>query len=147
MTMPQRHWWHELNTWEPEAALAFYGRTLGWEFEPTSLPDGSGYWIARKDGKPVGGIFEPGIGEHVDAAEHNEVRGVADVEHAVAVEALAAGRVAHRLMGAARRQQRRRQPQRRQADDDVTPAQGPGHIKHAFRLPGRRRSARAAVGA
>ena len=58
MTMPQRHWWHELNTWEPEAALAFYGRTLGWEFEPTSLPDGSGYWIARKDGKPVGGVFE-----------------------------------------------------------------------------------------
>jgi uncharacterized protein len=58
MTMPQRHWWHELNTWEPEAALAFYGRTLGWEFEPSTLPDGAGYWIARKDGKPVGGVFE-----------------------------------------------------------------------------------------
>jgi uncharacterized protein len=58
MTMPQRQWWHELNTWEPEAALAFYGRTLGWEFEPTTLPDGAGYWIARKDGKPVGGVFE-----------------------------------------------------------------------------------------
>ncbi len=58
MTMPQRHWWHELNTWEPEAALAFYGRTLGWDFELTSLPDGSVYWIARKDGRPVGGVFE-----------------------------------------------------------------------------------------
>jgi uncharacterized protein len=58
MTMPQRHWWHELNTWEPEAALAFYGRTLGWEFEPSTLPDGAGYWIARKDGRPVGGVFE-----------------------------------------------------------------------------------------
>ena len=58
MTMPQRHWWHELNTWEPEAALAFYGRTLGWEFEPTPLPDGAAYWIARKDGRPVGGVFE-----------------------------------------------------------------------------------------
>jgi uncharacterized protein len=58
MTMPQRQWWHELNTWEPEAALAFYGRTLGWVFEPTTLPDGAGYWIARKDGKPVGGVFE-----------------------------------------------------------------------------------------
>ena len=58
MTMPQRHWWHELNTWEPETALAFYGRTLGWEFEPTPLPDGAAYWIARKDGRPVGGIFE-----------------------------------------------------------------------------------------
>jgi uncharacterized protein len=55
---PTRHWWHELNTWEPDVALAFYGRTLGWEFEPTSLPDGTGYWIARKGGRPVGGIYE-----------------------------------------------------------------------------------------
>jgi uncharacterized protein len=58
MNMPQRHWWHELNTWEPEAALAFYGRTLGWEFAPSPLPDGAAYWIASKDGRPVGGIFE-----------------------------------------------------------------------------------------
>ena len=58
MTMPQRSWWHELNTWEPEVALAFYGRTLGWQFEPSPLPDGGSYWIARKDGRPVGGIFE-----------------------------------------------------------------------------------------
>ncbi len=58
MNMPHRHWWHELNTWEPEAALAFYGRTLGWEFAPSPLPDGAAYWIASKDGKPVGGIFE-----------------------------------------------------------------------------------------
>jgi len=58
MTMPLRNWWHELNTWEPEIALAFYGRTLGWQFDPAPLPDGSGYWIARKEGRPVGGIFE-----------------------------------------------------------------------------------------
>jgi uncharacterized protein len=58
MNASTRNWWHELNTWEPEAALAFYGRTLGWEFEPTALPDGAAYWIASKDGKPVGGIFE-----------------------------------------------------------------------------------------
>ena len=58
MTMPQRNWWHELNTWEPEIALSFYGRTLGWQFEPAPLPGGAAYWIARKDGKPVGGIFE-----------------------------------------------------------------------------------------
>jgi len=70
MDMPQRHWWHELNTWEPEAALAFYGRTLGWEFEPTSLPDGSGYWIARKDGKPVGGIFELTTPEYEGIPSH-----------------------------------------------------------------------------
>jgi uncharacterized protein len=58
MNMPQKTWWHELNTWEPETALAFYGRTLGWQFEPAPLPDGEAYWIARKEGKPVGGIFE-----------------------------------------------------------------------------------------
>ena len=58
MTMPHHHWWHELNTWEPEAALAFYGNTLGWEFEPQALPDGSSYWIAHKDGRAVGGVFE-----------------------------------------------------------------------------------------
>jgi len=57
MTKLMRTWWHELNTWEPEVALAFYGRTLGWEFEGAPLPDGSHYWIARKAGRPVGGIF------------------------------------------------------------------------------------------
>ena len=57
MTLPLKTWWHELNTWQPDAALAFYGRTLGWQFEATELPDGGGYWIAKKDGRPVGGVF------------------------------------------------------------------------------------------
>jgi predicted enzyme related to lactoylglutathione lyase len=57
MTLPHKTWWHELNTWEPEVALAFYGRTLGWQFEEAALPDGAPYWIARQDGRPVGGIF------------------------------------------------------------------------------------------
>ena len=58
MNEANRHWWHELNTWEPEMALAFYGRTLGWQFEPYPMADGSAYWIARKDTKLVGGVFE-----------------------------------------------------------------------------------------
>lgn len=57
MNHSTRTWWHELNTWEPESALAFYGRTLGWEFEDAELPDGSEYWIASKEGAPVGGVF------------------------------------------------------------------------------------------
>ena len=57
MNRPLRSWWHELNTWDPETAIDFYGQTLGWEFHDTDLPDGSHYWIASKDGKPVGGIF------------------------------------------------------------------------------------------
>lgn len=55
---PFRSWWHELNTWDPQQALDFYGRTLGWEFEASPLPDGASYWIARQGGRPVGGICE-----------------------------------------------------------------------------------------
>ncbi len=29
-----------------------------WAGSLSGLPVGSGYWIARKDGKPVGGVFE-----------------------------------------------------------------------------------------
>ena len=57
MNNPDQPWWHELNTTTPENSIAFYERTLGWEFETTSLPDGGCYWIARKDGQPVGGIY------------------------------------------------------------------------------------------
>jgi predicted enzyme related to lactoylglutathione lyase len=57
MTKPLRTWWHELNTWEPEVALAFYHRTLGWEFEHQVLPDGDSYWIAHSEGRPVGGVY------------------------------------------------------------------------------------------
>jgi uncharacterized protein len=58
MTSSHNQWWHELNTWEPEAALAFYSRTLGWEFEPATTSEGAGYWVARSDGQAVGGIYE-----------------------------------------------------------------------------------------
>ena len=57
MNKPLRSWWHELNTWDPESAIDFYSRTLGWKFQDTDLPDGSQYWIATKDGTPVGGLF------------------------------------------------------------------------------------------
>ena len=57
MHKPLRVWWHELNTWQPQDALAFYGRTLGWTFEPMQLPDGMAYWTASKGGLPVGGIL------------------------------------------------------------------------------------------
>lgn len=57
MNKPLRFWWHELNTWQPREALEFYGRTLGWTFEPMQLPDGVAYWTARKAGLPVGGIM------------------------------------------------------------------------------------------
>lgn len=68
--LAQPAWWHELNTWEPEIALAFYGRTLGWKFDETALPDGGNYWIARKDNKPVGAIFELTSPQFTDIPSH-----------------------------------------------------------------------------
>jgi predicted enzyme related to lactoylglutathione lyase len=50
-------WWHELNTWNALESRNFYRRTLGWSFEKVSLPDGEPYWIARKDGRTVGGLY------------------------------------------------------------------------------------------
>ncbi|MCB1432426.1 MAG: VOC family protein [Alphaproteobacteria bacterium] len=58
MTMPLRIWWHELNTWEPEQARRFYRVTLGWDFQPAEMPGGAYYWVARQEGRPVGGIFQ-----------------------------------------------------------------------------------------
>ena len=52
---PLKVWWHELNTWEPEKARHFYNETLGWDFQPTTLPDGTRYWVAHKEGRAVGG--------------------------------------------------------------------------------------------
>jgi uncharacterized protein len=58
ISTPLRIWWHELNTWEPDQARHFYNATLGWDFEPNALPDGNRYWVAHKDGRAVGGIFQ-----------------------------------------------------------------------------------------
>ena len=55
---PLKVWWHELNTWEPDQARHFYSVTLSWDFQPTTLPDGTRYWVAHKEGRAVGGIFQ-----------------------------------------------------------------------------------------
>ena len=94
MTMPNKTWWHELNTWEPEVALAFYGRTLGWKFESTPLPDGAAYWIARKDGRPVGGIFGLTAPDYEGIPSHwMTYMSVADIDEAETMTASAGGEV------------------------------------------------------
>lgn len=55
---PLKVWWHELNTWEPDEALHFYSAILGWDFQPAALPGGNRYWVAHKDGRAMGGIFQ-----------------------------------------------------------------------------------------
>jgi len=94
MTMPHKAWWHELNTWEPEIALAYYGRTLGWQFEPASLPDGAAYWIARKDGRAVGGVFELTEPDYSGIPSHwMTYMSVNDIDRAEADTAKAGGEV------------------------------------------------------
>ena len=58
VSTPLKVWWHELNTWDPDQARHFYSTTLGWDFQPTTLPDGTRYWVAHKEGRAVGGIFQ-----------------------------------------------------------------------------------------
>lgn len=48
--------WTELNTREPEAAAAFYEKTLGWEIEAMPMGDIT-YRLAKIGGQPVAGIF------------------------------------------------------------------------------------------
>jgi uncharacterized protein len=47
--------WNELATNDPERAMAFFRKTLGWEFEEFSLEEGP-YWVASSGGTLVGGI-------------------------------------------------------------------------------------------
>jgi uncharacterized protein len=56
--------WNELMTRDPEKAKAFYSRSIGWEFEPMPMTDGT-YWIAKVGDQPVGGIF-PMVGGDFD---------------------------------------------------------------------------------
>lgn len=49
--------WTELISADPQRAMDFYGKTLGWTFEGETMPDGHTYWIILSDGQPVGGII------------------------------------------------------------------------------------------
>lgn len=94
MTKPSTPWWHELNTWQPDDARAFYGRTLGWKFDGVGLPDGSAYWIARRDGKPIGGIFALSEPAHKGIPSHwMTYMAVADIDKAERTAAVAGGEV------------------------------------------------------
>ena len=52
-------WWTELNTRDPEAAKAFYERTMGWTFEGVAINKNGAppYWIAKRGDETVCGIF------------------------------------------------------------------------------------------
>jgi predicted enzyme related to lactoylglutathione lyase len=49
--------WNELLTRDVERSKTFYSQTIGWTYEPMPMEGGATYWIAKMDGKPVGGLF------------------------------------------------------------------------------------------
>ena len=49
--------WNELLTRDVEQAKRFCTQTIGWSFDAMPTPDGATYWVAKMDGKPVGGIL------------------------------------------------------------------------------------------
>jgi hypothetical protein len=48
--------WLELVTEQPEAAMAFYQRVMGWEYEQRADSDGLPYYVALLVGEPVAAI-------------------------------------------------------------------------------------------
>ena len=59
MANPGEVHWLELNTWDAEGARAFYSDILGWHFEhlPINKEGTPPYWIAKRGGETVCGVF------------------------------------------------------------------------------------------
>jgi uncharacterized protein len=62
-------YWNELMTRDVERAKRFYGETIGWSFDPMTMPDGGTYWCAMLDGRPVAGIFSISAPEYDGVSE------------------------------------------------------------------------------
>ncbi|MGV6811991.1 MAG: VOC family protein [Brevirhabdus sp.] len=63
----ERHgmiWWSELMTRDVEAAVSYYAKICGWQFEAVPMQDGDGgaftYHVAMNGGMPVAGISDIG---------------------------------------------------------------------------------------
>ena len=101
--------WFELNTHQPEKAMSFYAKTLGWEFESTDLPQGGAYWLARHNDQPVGGVFDLGEISQDDEDDDQSIPShwmtymqVTDISKAESLARVAGGEVtrpAHFLAG------------------------------------------------
>lgn len=46
-----------MNTRSPRSAAEYYGKVLGWEYDTMEVAGGL-YFVAKKDDKPVAGIFD-----------------------------------------------------------------------------------------
>jgi len=63
-------YWNELLTRDVEKAKKFYGDIIGWTFESMPMAEGGTYWVAKLDGKAVGGMFPLNAPEFKDMPEH-----------------------------------------------------------------------------
>ena len=68
-------WWHELNCRDVTAAIAFYGKVLGWRFQRMPATDETGgrqasYHVALSNNRPVCGLFRIIPQEHGDLPDH-----------------------------------------------------------------------------
>jgi predicted enzyme related to lactoylglutathione lyase len=63
-------YWNELMTRDVEGAKAFYGTTIGWQFDGMPMAEGGTYWVCKDGGQPVGGIFEIGRPEFAGIPPH-----------------------------------------------------------------------------
>jgi len=100
--------WVDIAHPDPEAAKRFYGELFGWEFtEPSEMPGGGQYFIARLRGRDVAGVSsrpvegapsQPGWATYVSVDSANETASRAkDAGGSVVAEpfdALPAGRMA-----------------------------------------------------
>lgn len=89
-----RFYWNELMTRDAEAAKTFFARTLGWDYEPFPMSEGS-YWVIKAGGEAAGGIMP--LGEDPEMAPMAErwlgYVEVDDVDKRLAEVGQAGGRV------------------------------------------------------
>ncbi len=62
--------WNELNTRNAEAAMKFYGDTIGWTFDAMEMDNGGPYYVCMQGSTPVGGIFTMVGSEFAGVPEH-----------------------------------------------------------------------------
>jgi uncharacterized protein len=60
---------NELMTRDPEEAKAFYGATVGWQFEGMPMESGT-YWVCKDGNTPVGGILDMNAAEFEGLPPH-----------------------------------------------------------------------------
>jgi predicted enzyme related to lactoylglutathione lyase len=61
--------WNERLARDVEQAKTFYSKTIGWTYQPHPMADGTTYWLAIQDGKPVAGIFPTNRPELADVPD------------------------------------------------------------------------------